>query len=189
MDPLRIYDYLLKSRDRVFDAVRPLTPQQFRREFPIGVNSVGSTLAHLMVSEWYYIERFEERLVPPYEEWPIRYEDPPAFEFVEPSWRKQGEHIRALIAAQRKEAGGRGWDRRITWLGFPDDTRGGKRFHITVTAGDLLAQLALHEAHHRAQLMAMLREMRDEGVPIPPLQDLDYGMMMYERKEAAEANA
>lgn len=75
----------------------------------------------------------------------------------------------------------RDWNRKITYLSFPDDH--GRRFHITATAGDFFTQLALHEVHHRAQLMAMLRELGDA---VPPLQDLDYNEMMFERQEASQ---
>mgnify|MGYP003453290238 CR=1 FL=1 len=44
---------------------------------------------------------------------------------------------------------------------------------------DLFTQLALHEMHHRAQIMAMLRE---SGAAI--LEDLDYNALMYQRVEA-----
>ena len=176
MDPLKIYDYLIKIRERVFDAVRPLTPEQYRREFRIGLKSIASTLTHLMISEWYYIERLEQRDVPHYETWPIKYENPPTFDVVESIWRKQAQQIRGLVAARPHD----GWSRKITWLSFPDDTRGNKRFQITCTAGDLFTQLALHEMHHRAQLMAMLREIN----PARPLEDLDYNALMFERVEA-----
>ncbi len=172
MDPLKIYDYFIKTRERVLDAVRPLSPEQYQRQFTIGLKTIAATLTHIMVSEWYYIQRLEGRTVPPYEQWPIKYEDPPAFDVVERTWREQTKRIRAAVAAERD------WKRTITWLSFPDDTRGSKRFHITCTAGDLFTQLALHEAHHRAQSMAMLRELGK------PLEDLDYNALMFERREA-----
>jgi len=216
MDPLKIYDYLIITRERVFDRIRRLTPEQYNRRFTIGLKSLGSTLTHLMISEWYYIERLERRDVPHYDTWPIKYESPPAFEVIERTWREQSTRIRAVIAAEcataatsvsiipaqagiqressgavdahlrehdgnsRKSGGGGGWSRVITWLSFPDDTRDNKRFHITCTAGDLFTQLALHEVHHRAQIMAMLREID----PTRPLEDLDYNALMYQRVEA-----
>ena len=66
MDPARTYEYLLKSRERVFDAVRPLTPDEYLRPFAFGLKTVGTTLTHIMISEWYYIERLTGRDVPPY---------------------------------------------------------------------------------------------------------------------------
>jgi uncharacterized damage-inducible protein DinB len=175
MNPVRTYDYLMMTRERVFDAVRALTRRQYDHQFTFGLKTFGSTLAHVMISEWYYIERLKERAVPPYELWPIKYENPPAFEVIESAWREQAQKVRESIAA---ESSGGDWNRTITWLSFPDDIRGHRRFHVTCTGGDLFTQLALHEVHHRAQLMAMLRE---SGAAI--LEDLDYNALMFERRE------
>ncbi len=184
MNPLKIYDYLTKARERVFDAVRPLSPQQYQREFPFGLKTIGRTLTHTMISEWYYIQRLQGRTVPPYEQWPIKDEHPPAFDVIEQTWREQAKNTRAAVAGEQE---GGDWQRSITWLSFPDDTRGGKRFHITAAAGDFFTQLALHEVHHRAQVMAMLRLMGGElGPPVKPLQDLDYNDLMFERVEAVQ---
>jgi uncharacterized damage-inducible protein DinB len=170
MDPLKIYDYLTIARGRLMDAAKILAPEQYLKPFKFGLKSVASTLTHLMISEWYYMERFTGRAVPPYEEWPIKYESPPAFDVVERTWRGQATDVRATLAGERD------WGRTITWLSFPNDE--GTRFHIVVTPGDLFTQLALHEAHHRSQAMVMLRELGH------PLSDLDYNALMFERRPA-----
>jgi uncharacterized damage-inducible protein DinB len=171
MDALRIYDYLLKSRGMLVDAVRPVTPEQYLRAFPFGLKTIGSTLTHIMISEWYYIERIAGRTVPPYEEWPIREEAPPAFDALEPIWREQGSRVRGVVAGEQD------WARRITWLSFPDER--GRRSNITASAGDFFTQLALHEVHHRSQVMVMLRELGS------PLEDVDFNAMMFDRQPAA----
>src|SRR5689334_11355937 len=136
MDPLRIYDYLIRARERVLASVRLLTPEQYFRAFPIGVGSIASTLTHIMISEWYYVERLQGHAVPPYDRWPIKYEQPPAFEVVETAWREQAGRVRGAIAAERD------WSRKITYDSFPDDH--GKRFRISAAAGDVVTQLVLH---------------------------------------------
>ena len=35
MQPLKIYDYLTVTRQQVFERVRPLSAEQYAREFPI----------------------------------------------------------------------------------------------------------------------------------------------------------
>jgi uncharacterized damage-inducible protein DinB len=174
MDPVKTYDYLVKAREKVFDAVRALTSGEYLQPFQFGHKSIGSTFAHIMVTEWYYIERLEGRHVEPSEKWPIQYETPPAADRLELMWRDQGRRARGSIAAQRD------WNRKLHWLSFPDDTRGKKRFHITCTAGDLVTQLLLHEVHHRAQIMAMFRELGK------PLEDLDYNALMFDRRPSDE---
>jgi uncharacterized damage-inducible protein DinB len=174
MNPLKTYDYLIQSRERVFDAVRPLTPEQWGHKFNFGLITIGATLTHNMTSEWYYFERFTGKAVPPYEQWTFQYERPPAFGVVEATWRTQQTRVRAIVASERD------WTRKIEYDTFADDA--GKRFHISATSGDILTQLALHEVHHRAQIMAMLREL---GGNVKPLQDIDYNDLMYERRELA----
>lgn len=170
LDALRIYDYLILARERVFDAVRQLDPSAWKRHFDFGLGTIASTLTHLMISEWYYLERLHGREVPPYSTWPIRYDDPPAFEAVERSWRSQQLAVRESIAAERS------WARPISWLSFPDDA--GRRFRIDVSPSDLITQLVLHEMHHRAQLMVMLRQLGH------PLADLDFNALMFKRTPA-----
>jgi uncharacterized damage-inducible protein DinB len=171
MVPARLYAYLWTTRGAMLEAVRMLTPEQYGRHFPFGLGTVGSTLTHLMISEWYYVERLDGRSVPPYAQWPVHYETPPPFAEVERLWREQMVRVRTLVDAQRD------WDRRVAFDSFPNDE--GKRFHVSMTAGDLFAQLALHEVHHRAQIMAMLRQM---GGGVKPLEDIDYGYVMFERR-------
>lgn len=170
MDALKTYDYLTKSRERVSVAVRLLSSEQYLRPFPFGLKSVSSTITHMMISEWYYIQRLKGLAVPPYDQWPIKEETPPAFATIEHHWREQAAHTRETIAAEHD------WNRRITWHSFPNEQ--GKRFYITATAGEFFTQLTLHEVHHRAQILVMLRELGH------PVEDLDYNALMFDRQEA-----
>ena len=172
MSPLNTYDYLIKSRALVFAAVRPLTPAQYHQPFAYGLKTIAATITHLMISEWYYIERLAGRDVPPYEEWSIHYASPPEFEVVQANWSHQSRRTRAMIAGEAD------WNRVISWSSFPDEQ--GRRCQISTTAGEIVTQLVLHEVHHRAQLMSMLRGLTP---PVPPLEDLDYGTLMYDRRE------
>ncbi|MCI0364217.1 MAG: DinB family protein [Phycisphaerales bacterium] len=98
MDSLKIYDYLTKARERVFEAVRSAvaeSPEVWRREFSIGLKTLGSTLTHMMIVEWSYVQRIQGRTMPPYEQWPIQDEHPPAFEVIEKTWRQQAPQTRA----------------------------------------------------------------------------------------------
>ena len=90
MNALRTHDYLLRSRDRLFDAVRPLTAEEYGRAFSFGLKTIGATVTHIMISEWYYFERLTGRTVPPYESWAIKYKDPPAFGVARAGWACAG---------------------------------------------------------------------------------------------------
>lgn len=169
MNPVKVYDYLVRSRALVLNAVRALTPEQLSCPMGFGLGTVASTLAHLYTSEWYYAERWHGREVPPYPSWAVQYQRPPALAELESLWAPLMRDVRAMVAAERD------WQRPISYDTFADDR--GRRFRVTATPADIFAQLALHEAHHRAQLLAMLRLMGDA----PTIEDIDYSEMMYER--------
>jgi uncharacterized damage-inducible protein DinB len=93
-----------------------------------------------------------------WDEWPVREATCPTFADVEAVWRKQMPATRATLAA-------------ITDPERVVETRlVGPRRTLVYTAkqGDLATQLLLHEVHHRAQAMTMLRQFGVEA------QDVDY---------------
>ncbi len=169
MEPLRTYDYLSRARQRVFDWVRPLSAEQYAREFPIGRGTLGRTLTHIMISEWYYVQRIQGRAVPPYGQWPIQDERPPPFAALEVAWTEQAGQTRAVLGAARD------WFVALEYQVIDDD---GRPTIVTASPGDIVTQLALHEVHHRAQAMNMLRQM---GVPV---EEIDFNKLMYPRRPA-----
>lgn len=186
MDPLKIYDYLTKARERVFDAVRPLTPEQYHHQFTIGLKTISSTLTHMMIVEWSYAERMQRRPVPAYDSWPIQDEKPPAFEVIEKTWRGQAVQTRGVVQAAY-EAGIEAWNGEFEYTYSRGGDSNGKMTILNVSPADIFTQLLVHEIHHRAQVMAMLRELGTEGGK--PLENLDFGYLMFKRREVQEASA
>lgn len=174
MDPARTYDYLIRSRQCYMDAVRRLSLDEYLRHFAFGLGSIGSTVTHIMITEWYYVERLQGHAVPPYEQWRFHYEDPPSFALIEQAWSEQEQSVRACIVAQSD------WTRLVSYLSFPDSN--GRQHTISASASDFLNQIVLHEVHHRAQLMSMLR-LASRGNP--SLQDIDYSTLMFSREAVA----
>ncbi len=168
IDPLKTYDYLALARQRIFAWVRPLTPEQYVQQFPIGLGSLARTLTHIMTSEWYYIERMLGHAVPPDAQWPIRDEAPPPFPALEAAWIEQAPRTRAALGAMRD------WS---TDLEYRVDGDQGARI-IAASPSDIFTQLVLHEVHHRAQAMNMLRQL---GIAA---EDIDFNTMMYKRRPA-----
>ncbi|MHC5113083.1 MAG: DinB family protein [Planctomycetota bacterium] len=175
MDPLKIYDYLETTRGRVFDRVRSLSEEQYGREFPIGLGSLARILTHIMISEYYYVERIMEREVPPYDQWPIHDEAPPAFAELEAAWKAQSAATRAALGTERD------WDAEIEYRVDPDDTDPDDAVPqiVTTSVGDLFTQLMLHETHHRSQAMNILRHLGT------PADDLDYNSFFARRAAPA----
>jgi uncharacterized damage-inducible protein DinB len=170
MDPLRTYEYLTLARRRVLDWARPLSPEQHAQQFPIGPGSILRTLTHMMISEWYYIERMEGRSVPPYDQWPVRDENPPPLAEIGALWAQQEARTRAAIAAVRD------WAAPVEYRITDDD---GRLVDIVASRADIVTQLVLHEVHHRAQVMNMLRHL---GVAVD---DIDFNTLMYRRRPVA----
>jgi uncharacterized damage-inducible protein DinB len=168
MQPLKTYDYLTRSRAIILDAARPLSHEKYHREFPIGPGSLARTLTHTLGAEWYYIERMLGHQTPPYDECPIREEDPFALPDLAAEWDAQAARTRAALDAVAD------WDAPISYTVEYE----GKRVRVTASASDLFTQLALHEMHHRAQALNILRHL---GVTFD--RDLDYNAMMYTRVE------
>ena len=169
MEPLKIYDYLTLARQRIFDWVRPLSREQYTREFPIGLGSLARTLTHVMICEWAYVERIQGRDLPPYETWPIQDEQPPPFATLESTWTEQARQTRASLAVVRD------WNAEIEYRSMAIH----RPAIITASVADLFTQLTLHEVHHRAQAMNMLRQLGTK------LDDIDFNALMYQRREVA----
>ena len=168
MEPLKVYEYLALARGRVFQWVRPLTEEQYLRAFPIGLGSVGRTLTHIMICEWMYVRRIGGLEVPPYEQFPFQDESPPPFATLEAAWIEQAGRTKAVLSAVRD------WSATLEYRVTRDD----RQEIVTASPADIFTQLALHEVHHRAQAMNMLRQL---GITAD---DIDYNSLMYQRRPA-----
>jgi uncharacterized damage-inducible protein DinB len=184
MEPLKIHAYLTAARERLLDHIRPLSQEQYTHEFPFGLNTLAATLTHIAGCELWHMERMRrgpDWTPPPYEQWPIRDEDPPPLAELESIWRRQAEETRATLASfLPRERGGTGergpgaWEREFSYRATRHD---GREIILTVSPADIFTQLVVHEVHHRAQAMAMLRQM---GVQA---ENLDPYYLMYKRRE------
>lgn len=166
---LRTYDYLERSRGMALNWTRQLGEAAYHQPFDIGAGSLGNILTHIMISEWYYVQRMQRADVPPYEEWNIRYEDPPPLAELEARWTEQANDTRSTLGAVTDWFSS--FDYQVT-----DDT--GARLIVTTSVADLFTQLALHESYHRAQVVNILRRL---GVS---LEETDFNALMWPRRAA-----
>ncbi len=118
-------------------------------------------MVELAGTEWWLAMRAREEPFPipfSWDDWPITARTCPTFADVERAWRVQVPQTRATLAG-------------ITDPDRVVETRLIHRDQVTIyTArrGDLALQLLMHEVHHRAQAMGLLRQFGIEA------QDLDY---------------
>ena len=165
LNPVHLYGYLTRAREKVLAAVRPLTLEQYTREFPFGLNTLRGTLVDIIQAEWTYVQRLRgAREVPPWDERPYAQFYETGFGPLDAALRGQAEQTVQTLREIND------WARPVEYS-YVDE---GERVQIRTTTGGIAAQLLFHEIHHRAQAMAMLRLL---GVPV---QDLDYSFMMYE---------
>jgi uncharacterized damage-inducible protein DinB len=174
MNYVRVYDVHTQAREKLFDWLRPLSQEQYVRSFPFGLHTLQTTMVELAGTElWLAMRIRADRFPEPFswDEWPIREATCPTCADVEAVWRKQAPETRAALAA----------------ISDPErvvETRliGPRRTAVyTARQGDLATQLLLHEVHHRAQAMAMLRQFGVEA------QDVDYiGYVQEVRREDRE---
>lgn len=171
MDPRKTYEYLERARAKLLDWTRPLTPEQFTHTFPFGLHTLSRTLAHIALAEWGYwcvLKGYTYTPLVAREEWIIDDEALPPFAEVERVWRKQSARTRTTIAEITN------WTKEFEYRsGSPEQP-----IIVTASPEDVFTQLALHEVHHRAQAMAMLRQF---GIAA---EDLDYNDMMYKWRYA-----
>lgn len=167
----KVYDYLTLTRQKLFEHARSLSAEEYTRVFAIGLGSLARTFTHTMMAERMYARRLQGLDVPPYSQWPIRDENPLSFSGLESEWTRQAPQTRAVLASITD------WETELEYRFV--DHENGQAFIINATRGDICTQLLLHEVHHRAQAMNMLRHLGRV------VEDLDYNALMYRRRPAA----
>lgn len=168
---VRVYDVHSQAREKLFDWIRPLSQEQYTQSFPFGLHTLQSTMVELAGTELWLGKRMREEPFPEpfsWDEWPISEKTCPTFADLERAWRQLMPVTRRGLAA-------------ITDPERVVETRLVGRERVATyraTQGDLAVQLLMHEVHHRAQAMAMLRQFGVEA------QDVDYiGFVQTVRRE------
>jgi len=162
------FDYLVLARARLLDWVRQTPPPTYAQTFSVGRGSIRATLLHVAGAEWGYVEALTRGEVTARELRqgnPFTVERLPELEPLVAAWDRQRPITRQALAE----------------LGEPDrptamvarDMTPPMRFQLTV--GGIAGQILFHEIHHRAQVMAMLRQ---AGLAA---ENLDYSVLMAQR--------
>ncbi|HJZ94250.1 MAG TPA: DinB family protein [Gemmataceae bacterium] len=164
MHVLEHYEILLRARRQLLDWVRGLTAEQYRQEFPFGLKTVRATLVHLAGSEWLHgrAARGEDVKSATRLFTEARYPD---FAPLVSAWSDLEAGTRAWLGSETD------WSRQMETVAR---RRNGRVVRVRFTPETLAFQLFYHEVHHRAQVMAMLRQM---GVAA---EDLDFNKYAFE---------
>ena len=164
------FDYLVTARAKLLRWVREQPPAVYTQKFPVGLGSVRDTLIHIASAEYGYVQRLRGRGSLP-EDNPFDAEPPLELEPLIAAWDRQRPATRETLAAIEDP------NRPIEYVpklrSYPTPIR------VRTVAGGIAGQLLFHEIHHRAQVMAMLRQAGAVA------ENLDYSLLMEERTPLA----
>lgn len=163
MDFAHFFDYLVRARGRLLAWVGAQPSEVYTRAFPIGLGSIRATLLHTAAAEWAYAQRLGGGSFSPADN-PFSAERQPGFEGLAEAWKRQSSETRRALAELGDPA------RPVEF-----STMMGPKQRVRATAGGIAGQVLFHEVHHRAQVMAMLRQAGTAA------ENLDYSVLIWER--------
>jgi uncharacterized damage-inducible protein DinB len=168
MNFVQVYDVLTQAREKLFGWVRPLNQAQYTQPFPFGLRTLRATMIEIARVELLYGKRLRGEPIPAFDDnYPISETRQPTFPDLERVWTPLAQETRATLA------GTADWNHTVKRrIEEPD-----KIIVSTATKADVAVQLLLHEVHHRAQAMSMLRQLGVEA------QNLDYMAFAAKREE------
>ena len=158
------YDYLVLARAQLLDRVRQAAPAVYTQSFPFGRGSIRATLHHTAWVEWAYVEALRAGTVVR-GEGPFTAEALPDLDALAHAWDARRPVTRQALSEISDPV------RPIDWVRA--DLTPPERWRLT--ARGMGGQILFHEIHHRAQVMAMLRQV---GIPA---ENLDYSVLMVQR--------
>jgi uncharacterized damage-inducible protein DinB len=135
------YDYTEWANGRVLDAAERLTPQQFLESDLPGIFPIRDSLAHIMISHWAWVERWNGRTPATYPE----ETDFPDIASIRDFWSEVYAGMRALFERFDDEqlAGD------FTYTNFRGE-------EWTYPLWEELLQVANHSTYHRGEIAALL---------------------------------
>jgi uncharacterized damage-inducible protein DinB len=141
-----LLDYHYWARDRVLDAVEPLSPEHYTRNMGSSFASVRDTLAHVHAAEWAWHERWNGRLPPA---------PRPLDEFADvaglrAAWADTETQLRGFLERVGAEPGG--LNRVIEYRLFSGEPGASVFWHM-------LQHVVNHASYHRGQVTTMLRQL------------------------------
>jgi uncharacterized damage-inducible protein DinB len=138
----RIYDYNYWANHRLFQALAPLTPEQFTQPVAGSYGSIRNTLVHMMSAEWGWFARCGG----PPRGAALRADDYPTLASIVDRWTVVEREGRALLEALRDADLARQVEFTLPDLGAR-----------VMRIDQLLQHAANHGAHHRGQIALLMR--------------------------------
>lgn len=154
LDTTRLFcGYTVWADARMFDALAPLTAEQWTRDLGSSLKSVRDTAVHLAGAEWLYLSRFQG--VSPAATWNPA--DFPSAAALREKWAPVAAGLADFAAAQTEAS-----------LALPLTYQNLKGETLSLPLGPVVLQLTNHSTYHRGQLATLLRQLGAK----PPSTDL-----------------
>ncbi|HET7152776.1 MAG TPA: DinB family protein [Candidatus Kapabacteria bacterium] len=138
-----MFDYIYWSRNRVFEVVNTLTPEQFTRDMKTSHRSIHETCVHMFGSEKLWLTRWQGSS-PTGREKPEDYPTPAA---VQKRWSEIEKEVRAFLDGMSDADA----QKNITYT-----TLEGKP--VSYPWWNTAIQVTNHSSYHRGQIITMLRQ-------------------------------
>lgn len=139
-----LLDFHYWARDRMLDAIEPLTPQQWTQDLGNSFRSVRDTVAHIYSAEWVWYERWRGNA-------PAALLSPelcPDVAAIRRTWTEHERSVRALL----DELGEQGVQRVMPYTLFSGVASASPFWQM-------LQHVVNHASYHRGQVTTMLRQL------------------------------
>ena len=147
-----LYGYNYWARDRQLEACSKLTEEQFLRPMGNSFSSLRDTLAHLLVAEWAWLERFCGRSP---RSFPFWLEDLRTLGSIRERWQHVELDMRNHLAGLNAEA----LTRPLSYVNLKGET-------WTYPLWQTLFHLVNHQTYHRGQVTTLLRQLGATPAPV-----------------------
>jgi uncharacterized damage-inducible protein DinB len=158
-------DYHYWARDRLFEAIAALTPEQYTRDLGSSFKSVRETLTHIYAAEWAWYERWQGRS-PTALLAADRFADSAA---LARAWAEHEKQMRAFV----DDLGDADVDRIISYTLLSGHAGASPIWQM-------VQHIVNHASYHRGQITTMLRQLGAQ-----PAKPMD--MIAYYRVKTSEA--
>jgi len=143
-DLTTLIDYHYWARDRLLDAIRPLTTEQYEKDLGSSFKSIRETVVHVYAAEWAWYSRWQGHSPTSL----LTSERFPDVESLGRAWAEMEANVRAFTAS----LGDAGIDRVIAYRLFSGQP-GATPFW------QMLQHVVNHASYHRGQVTTMLRQL------------------------------
>jgi uncharacterized damage-inducible protein DinB len=151
-----LLDYHYWARDRVLDALKPLSQEQLTRDLGNSFRSIRDTVAHIYFAEWAWHERWNGRSPKA----PLPLETYSDIASLRAAWSDLESNVRGVLDRFSQQAGG--LKQVLEYKTLAGDPGASVFWHM-------LQHVVNHASYHRGQLTTMLRQL---GATPPKSMDL-----------------